>query len=148
MKLTSDYTRIASFNEENTPEQEEEFRSRDWPEVTKIPPNLNHLGWRLEDNSWTASGGGYDSGPRWIAEKDTSENPADARVKYTIWAERKLHEDWRGDYYEYYFNSLYKIIPARKTRKNVETHTLESGDTLAEVMLACEKHYKEEFGVS
>lgn len=146
VNLSRDYIRLAADEDEydRDPELEEEFRARDWPEVSR-PLRGGRLRWEQVSDYWHQTG--YPMiGPVWRAQ-------ATPNIRYEIWSFRKLHEDWRGDYYNYEFIPVVKTKKKQKTRsrtKNEEyelssNHTLSSTDTLQEAQQECEKHALEHF---
>jgi hypothetical protein len=146
MRFSRDYSRVAiSFRddgedeEDRDPEMEEEFRSRDWPENSK-PFEGGQLEWQQGSDHWSRFIGGRDSGPEWIAK-------ATNVVTYRVWAERELHEDWRGDYYTYDFNPqmIVNVKPTRKSKGERRVEPLGHAETLAEAQKICEDHARENF---
>jgi hypothetical protein len=157
MDLSQDYSRVGVFGRGGSeddgssrdPELEEEFLSRDWPEVSK-PMKGTKLIWKGggEFSGGVSYGGHLSStGPRWYGTPQ--DNPY--HIQYEIWAERKFVEQWPdSDYYDYQFNGKIKFLSQGKFRskrmKPQESKSVAYGDTLAEAQKICEDHFQENFG--
>jgi hypothetical protein len=159
MKLSHEYSHVkAGWNEDDDdkgayrdPELEEEFLSRDWPEVSQ-PLRGGKLKWKAPDQwmgklSWSRAGGARDSGPEWTAQ-------ATDRISYVVSATRKFNEgsDFRDrivdDFYSYEFDAKYVVIPLAGKKKKTESKRSEyigHADTLSEAQKICEEHYLSEF---
>jgi hypothetical protein len=92
---------------------------------------------------WDRSIGGREAGPEWTAK-------ATDIISYKVWAERTLHEDWRGDFYEYEFDAMMIANPKPTSRNRGQklerrTEALGHTDTLAEAQKLCEDHFQENF---
>jgi hypothetical protein len=142
MDFSKDFSHVES--ESRDPELEEEFLNRDWPEVSKSLKGTK-LTWKQIYTQWNTSGGLYDRGPRWFGVPD----PNPYRIQYEVWAQRTLHENWRGDYYEYSFNCFCRFLGKEKSKKvkdkPLRIDTLGQEDTLIEAQGNCERHYISEY---